>query len=424
MWRGLPGVAAAVVVAAGLGAVTRDEDTAPARTAGDEAGRGEATRDEDAAPARAAWRACEARPRALGAQPSRGATTARVPGRPFDVVADRGGRWAFASLPSTAGRPRLAVLRRSGGRLRLARVVALDPDLQPYGLAVAGRRLLVAAGAALVSVELAELRDGGRVRVRRLARGAGLIGVAATADGRAVFATDESRAELVAVRAGRDARLPAEAPDRAGRVARPPAEAPDRAGRVARVPLAKAPVGVALSADERHVFVTSEFDADWRDVGVLSVVDAQRALDGGAGGAVIATAPAGCHPVRVLYDPARHLVWVSARESHAVLAFAVAASGRLTRLATVPVGPSPVDLALVDGGRSLVVADSRRFATRRGSLSVVDVRAALAGRPGETARLQTGRFPRALARSRGGAELLVANYGSRTVETIPAAALP
>ena len=87
-----------------------------------------------------------------------------------------------------------------------------------------------------------------------------------------MFATDESRAELVAV----------------------------RAGRVTRLPLAKAPVGVALSADERHLFVASEFDAEWRDAGVLSVVDAQRALDWDAGAARLLVASHGSRSIEML----------------------------------------------------------------------------------------------------------------------------
>ena len=312
---------------------------------------------------------------------------------------DPSGRWAFASLPSTSGAPALAVLRRAGPRLRLVRVVALEPDLQPFGLHVtAGGRLLVAAGAALISLEVDRLVRGGEPAVTRLARGAGLIGVVATSDGRGVFATDESRSELVALRAAGGER------------------------RLTRVPLAKAPVGLALSGDERRVFVTSEFDADWRDAGVLSVVDARRALDGAAG-AVRATAPAGCHPVRVVHDAARDVVWVSARESDAVLAFDATAledRPRAALLATVPVGPAPVDLALTGG--QLVVADSDRFAggAGRGSLSVVDVRAALAGGDGAGAAWRVGRFPRALALTPDGSRLLLASFGSRSIQAIPA----
>jgi hypothetical protein len=348
--------------------------------------------------------ACDARPHHADAGPPAGATTTRLPGRPFDVVPDRSGRWAFASLPSTAGTPRLAVLRRDGAHLRLARVVELEPGLQPLGLHVTVRgRLLVAAGAALISIDIDRLLRDGELAVRRLAHGAGLIGVVSTKDGRGVFATDESRAELVAVR------------PTAG------------AHHVARVPLAQAPVGLSLSSDERHVFVVSEFDADWRDIGVLSVVDAQRALEGAAG-AVLASTPAGCHPVRVIHDAARDVVWVSARESHAVLAYdAAELVDRPSRslLATVPVGPAPVDMTLTADGRSLVVADSHRFSggATRGSLSLVDVGTALAGRDRPVAALRVGRFPRALAVTPDASELLVANFASGSIQSIPTSAL-
>jgi len=331
------------------------------------------------------------------------ATTARLPGRPFDVVPDPSGRWAFASLPSTEGTPRLAVLRRDGMRLRLARVVELERGLQPLGLHVAaGGRLLVAAGAALISIDIDPLLRNGDVAVTRLAKGAGLIGVVSTTDGRGVFATDESRGELVALRVTAGAR------------------------HVTRVRLAQAPVGLSLSADERHVFVVSEFDADWRDIGVLFAVDAQRALDG-AVGAVRASTPAGCHPVRVIHDAAPDVVWVTARESHAVLAYdAAELVERPDRslLAKIPVGRAPVDMALTADGRWLAVADSHRFsrAAARGSLSLVDVRTALAGRDGAVTALRVGRFPRALALTPDASHLLVANFASRSIQSIPTSA--
>ena len=344
---------------------------------------------------------CEAQPRSLAANDLDAVRSVRLPGRPYDLVI--GGRWAVASLPSTAGRPALAVLGRVHGRLRLTRLLRIAPDLQPFGLHLApGGRLLVAAGAALVAVDMRALVEGSDVEVRRLAPGRGLIGVTATADGSAAFATDESRHELVAVRTG--------------------AGAP----RVTRVPLPPAPVGLALSGDQRHVFVASEFDSDWRDRGVLSVVDVRRALDG-AGGAVRASAPAGCHPVRVLHDAARDVVWVSARESHAVLAFAAAdlvQRPERSLRAVVPVGPSPGDLALVAGGRALAVASSDRFGRRgrRARLDLVDVRATLSGPGAPVSAIRVGRFPRAVAAAPD-EDLLVASYGSRSVRAIPRAAL-
>ena len=91
------------------------------------------------------------------------------------------------------------MLRRDGGRLRVARLVVLAPGLQPFGLHLTGDgRLLVAAGAALISMDAASLARGRVPAPTRLARGRGLIGVIATRDGRDVFATDESRAHSAA----------------------------------------------------------------------------------------------------------------------------------------------------------------------------------------------------------------------------------
>ncbi len=337
---------------------------------------------------------CDPRPARVDVVPATGATTLPVPGQPFDVVLDPTGRWAFASLPSTEGDAKLAVLRRDGGRLRVARLVGLDPDLQPFGLHLTrDGRLLVAAGAAVISMDAASLALGRVPAPTRLAGGQGLIGVTATRDGRTVFATDESRAELVAVRDG---------------------------GPASRVELAPAPVGLALSGDERHVLVTSEFDEDHHDTGVVSVVDARRAVRGDAG-AVHGVAPAGCHPVRAVLDAARDVLWVSARESDAVIAFDASA---LTErpdealLAAVPVGPAPVDVAIAPAGDQLVVALSDRFGARAGRIALLDIRAAPARRDVPVTALPVGRFPRALAFAPDG-QLLVANFASRSIQAIP-----
>jgi hypothetical protein len=131
--------------------------------------------------------------------------------------------------------------------------------------------------------------------------------------------------------------------------------------------------------------------------------------------------------VRVLHDAARGVVWVSARESHAVLAFAAADLVRRPERAlraVVALGPSPVDMALVAGGRALAVASSDRFGRRGGHarLDLVDARTT-PSRPGApVAAMRVGRFPRAVATTPDG-DLLVANHGSRSVQAIPRAAL-
>ncbi len=158
-----------------------------------------------------------------------------MPGEPFDIAVGPAARWAVVSLPSTRGPRRLAVLRLHAGRpARVVHTVALGAGLQPFGLDLAGQHLFVAAGAGLLAVDADPLVRRGKLVTERLATGAGLIQVDASRDGRRVFASDESRHELLAVTRG-----PSGAASRVERIAVPPA-----------------PVGVALSYDERRLYAT------------------------------------------------------------------------------------------------------------------------------------------------------------------------
>ena len=120
---------------------------------------------------------------------------------------------------------------------------------------------------------------------------------------------------------------------------------------------------------------------------------------------------------------------MTARESDTLLGFS---ASRLrgdpsdSLIARVEVGEAPVGLALVDGGQRVVVADSNRF-QRQGasaSLAVVNVVAALAGKPALAGYLPAGSFPRQMDLEPGGRTLLVTNFGSRQLETVNVANLP
>ncbi len=118
---------------------------------------------------------------------------------------------------------------------------------------------------------------------------------------------------------------------------------------------------------------------------------------------VVATVETGCDPVRVITSADGRVVWVTARESDAVLAFS--ATRLLTDparalLADVRVGEAPVGMALVRGGALLVVGDSNRFSAIGGSssLAVISVAKALAGQPALLGYLPTGKFPRDMFR--------------------------
>jgi DNA-binding beta-propeller fold protein YncE len=214
-------------------------------------------------------------------------------------------------------------------------------------------------------------------------------------------------------------------------------------------PMADAAIEVAISPNGRYAFVsletagriahwlyaTSEVDNASSEpegatgpLGSLSVVSVARAESDPAR-SVMARVPAGCTPVRVITSADGRVVWVAARGSDALLAFSAAklqTEPSHALLADVHVGKAPVGLALARAGTLMVIADSNRFALGLpvSNLAVVDVAAALHGRPALLGYLPAGRFPRDVTASANGSLLLVGNYASGQVEAVNAAELP
>jgi DNA-binding beta-propeller fold protein YncE len=120
---------------------------------------------------------------------------------------------------------------------------------------------------------------------------------------------------------------------------------------------------------------------------------------------------------------------VTARASDDLLCFSAAALPARPAealVAVVRVGEAPVGLMLVRDGSRVVVADSNRFgaAGAHSDLGVVNVAAALAGRPAVTGRIPTGMFPREMALMPGGQRLLVSDYASNQVEAVSVPTIP
>jgi hypothetical protein len=110
------------------------------------------------------------------------------------------------------------------------------------------------------------------------------------------------------------------------------------------------------------------------------------------------------------------------RAAAAILA-AAAAAGCSTH-ASRPA--APVGLALVDGGKRMVAADSDRFGVRGAvsSLAVVSIPAALAGGSALLGYLRAAGFPREMTLEPGGRTLLVTNSASGQLETVSIGSLP
>lgn len=326
-----------------------------------------------------------------------------VPGLPFDVVTTPTGRYTFVASdgvgqPGGGGGGALLVYAGDGASGRRVATVLLG-GLAPFGMALTdhGRVLLVSVDDGIVVVDVAKATRGttGAVVAQAHGSGSGGIEVAPTPDGRYAFESMEDSRQVDVFRLS-GMSLPE---------------------YVGAIPVEALPVGIAFSPNGRTAYVTSEENkrGDPNSLGTLSVVRVPVAETHPAH-AVERTVTAGCAPVRVVVAPAG-TVWVTARQSDAVLGFSASelASGKPALVADVPVGAAPVGMAFFDNGQRLLVADSNRFGTAKSSLAVLD----LAGSPALVGYVPAHGFPRQMTVEPGGGEIDVTNYDSSELETVP-----
>ena len=364
-----------------------------------------------------------------------------VPGAPVGVAATPDGHWAFTTISVGAGGPSVEVLRL-GGALAPAVVRYIPVPGEPLGEAITpdGKYLLVADdddGAAVISVARAEAGTPGAVLgTLHAPGGGGAIEVAFSPDGRFAFVTLEQSESAAVFNLGAALSHGFGPTDYVG-----------------TIPLGLAPVGITVSPDGRWLYATSEegtaalrraipspgtttSPASPAPVpgttpgelpGTLTVINLRRA-ETDPPASVVASVAAGCQPVRVITSAGGTQVWVTVRASDDLLCFSAARlttdpSGAL--VAAVRVGAAPVGLAAVRDGSLLVVADSDQYATTspNSELDVVNVAAALAGRPAVVGHIPAGAFPRDMTLAPDG-RLLVSDYSSNNLEAVDVATIP
>jgi DNA-binding beta-propeller fold protein YncE len=343
-----------------------------------------------------------------------------VPGHPFAVLVAPGGHGTIVSLDPDKpgnGSPDLAVVAAVGAKPTLVRTVSLPGGGGAAGMAIShdGRYLAVtmAGGTGSVSgrtavLSLPSLLAGSPNPVLGMLddHGIGPIEAVFSRDDRYVFVSDEYGPTVSVFN-----------------LATALSEGFDAPGvSVGKVPMDAATVGLALSPDGRRLYVTSEVATSSSPRhGTLAVLDVDAAEQHPVT-SVMTRVAAGCQPVRVAVSADGNLAWVTARGSNALLAFDTAqllARPQDALRAVVAVGRQPVGLLLTSNDRYALVANSSRYTQPNNpqTVSVVDTTAALSGRPALIGTIPAGAFPRQLDYDPATRQVVLANYGSNTVET-------
>ena len=347
-----------------------------------------------------------------------------VPESPFGLVYARQKDTAFVSLSNTLG-----VLNTSTFPPSLSRQIPLPAAYKTaLGLALThdGRYVLVSAGPGLVVVDAARAAAGrpdatvGALNGTTGTQmpGVGAIEVAASLDDEYAFVSQEY-GSVPGITPGNINVFELDKPSSNGSVS---------GTDIGYLNLGLAVVGTALSPNGKTLYAVSELISRNATQGSLSAIDV-KTLDTTPSKALLSNATAGCGPVRVIVSSDGKIVWVTARESNRLLAFDAAklvSEPGYALLASVQVGTSPVGLTFARNESRILTADSNRFgyANATTGLSVVDVRAALAGKQAVLGRVPTGLFPREFAVSPDGSVILVADFTSKQIQAVDVSTLP
>jgi DNA-binding beta-propeller fold protein YncE len=144
---------------------------------------------------------------------------------------------------------------------------------------------------------------------------------------------------------------------------------------------------------------------------------------------IVSIATAGCSPVRVVTSADGSDVWVTSRESDALLGFSadsLRTNPRHALIARVNLGASPIGLIMIENGSRMLIANSNLHSQpgASSSLAVVSTPAALAGGHGLLGIIATGLVPREFGITPDGKTLLASNEQSHQLQAIDVGSLP
>ncbi|HEY6340448.1 MAG TPA: hypothetical protein VIY49_03065 [Bryobacteraceae bacterium] len=408
--------------------------------------------------------------------------TIALPGNPFGVKASGDGCWVFVSVGGANGG--IAVLKRGNGRMDVARVVPVTPAPAGIVLTHDGKLLIASATSSAVVLDVGRMTTGAENPVVGTFSGfdrsfLGSVYVNVTSDDKLLFVSQEAAQAITVIdlaRARQNGYKPeaiignipvggapialtfsadgrwlyttseGAAPQWNWPKACKPEGPPQTPEQIAARKAAAERQITALQAqqagasdkgaaqlqeriDALKAFANSTSSQLVNPEGAVVVVDVARAKTDPAN-SVVGRIPAGCSAVRMAISPDGRRIYVTARNSNAVGVFDTSkllSDADHARLGTAAVGEAPVPVAVIDGGKKVVVGNSNRFAGGNASqtLSVLD--AAKMEQKGADATIGTipsGAFPREFDVSADGRTLFLTNAGSSSLQVIDIDRLP
>lgn len=371
------------------------------------------------------------------ALPSSALTYVQLPGHPFGTVSTRDGCWLFVSVNTSNPRSLsgVALLSRSAGQIKFKKLFPLGGE--PTGMVMThdGKLLIVADDNYVVFMDVDRMiRGAGDPILGYISDGdfPGSVYVNVTADDRFLFVSDE-QIEAISVINLQKAR----------------AEGFNERAIVGKIPTGRAPIALTFSPDQKWLYTTSQIAPEnygWPveckpegadpatarprfPQGAIIVVDVAKAQTDPEH-SVAAKIQAGCSPVRLAMTPDGGRVFVTARNSNALLGFDTSkfmTDAQHALVGTVPVGTSPVGVAIVNNGAQVIVTNSNRFSTNRTArqtLTVIDAARVGAGQSAVLGNIAAGAFPREFGYSPDARTLFVANYNTDELEVLDVSRLP
>ena len=327
--------------------------------------------------------------------------TTRLGGAPFGVAVAPG-QYSFV----TTGNSVTVVRDGQGLAPKVVRTITVHGAGKGIAVTADGRFAIAAAGngAAVINVAAAEKGLPDPVAgFLASPNGSGAVEVLISPDDRFVFVTLQNSAEMAVFN------LKAALTRGFG-----------RSGFVGYVPLAPQPVG--MTTDGRWLYVVSL-------TGKLAVLNLNKAETDHPANSVVTTVGDGCGSARALASANGKVIWVTARQSDALLAFSAAKLRKdpaHALIAKIKVGEMPLGETLIDHGSWILVADSNLNHLRgvKSNLAVVSTAKALSGKPALLGYLPVGPVLRQFAVEPGGQVVLVTVQGAGRLEAVNIDGLP